>query len=107
MEIAKVTTNEEFIKVTEAYIGLLQDPATTKVSKLNEIRNKLETFINKQLVKVNKAATKDQAKLGDLLDLLIIIDTHLPFEDFFNHAGLDIFPIVFKLTFYNNDHYLH
>jgi hypothetical protein len=82
----------------------LQDPATTKSSSLKEIRNKLETFINKQLVKVNKAATKDQAKLSVLLELLIIIDTHLPFEDFFKHAGLDIFPIVFKLTFYNNDH---
>ncbi len=104
MEIAKVTTNEEFIKVTETYKGLLQDPATTKSSTLKEIRNKLETFINKQLVKVNKAATKDQAKLSDLLELLIIIDTHLPFEDFFKHAGLEIFPIVFKLTFYNNDH---
>ena len=105
MEIAKVTTNEEFIKVTETYKTILQDPAAkAKSATLNEIRNKLETFINKQLVKVNKAATKDPVKLSDLLDLLIIIDTHLPFEDFFKHAGLDIFPIVFKLTFYNNDH---
>ena len=64
----------------------------------------METFINKYLVKVNKAATKDPAKLNDLLELLIIIDTHLPYEDFFRHAGLDIFPIVFKLTFYNNDY---
>ena len=97
MEIAKVLTNEEFIKVTEAYRSLLQQDAaaTTKSSTLKEIRNKLETFINKQLVKVNKAALKDQAKLTDLLELLIIIDTHLPFEDFFKYAGLDIFPIVF------------
>lgn len=55
-------------------------------------------------MKVNKAAGKDPKKLNDLLELLIIIDSRLPFEDFLRNAGLDIFPTVFKLTFYNNDH---
>ena len=54
MEIAKVTTNEEFIKVADHYSHLLKDPKTTKSSELREIRSKLESFINKQIVKVNK-----------------------------------------------------
>jgi hypothetical protein len=47
MEIAKVTTNDEFIKVTEVYSHLLQNPKTTKSAELREIRMKLETFTNK------------------------------------------------------------
>jgi len=32
MEVAKITSNEEFIKVSENYRDLLKDPATTKSS---------------------------------------------------------------------------
>jgi hypothetical protein len=36
---------------------------------------------------------------------LVLIDSHLPFEDFFRNAeGLEMFITVFKLTFYNNDY---
>ena len=75
MEIAKVTTNDEFIKVVAHYHLLLSSPKTTKSSELKEIRLKIESFINKQIVKVNKSTAKDSSKLADLLSLLMLIDS--------------------------------
>lgn len=78
MDIAKVTSVEEYIKVVEAYKELLMDTKTAKALTLKEMRNKLESFINKHLVKVNKKAIKNPAKLPDLLQFLLLIDETLP-----------------------------
>ena len=71
-------------------------------STLKELRSKLETFMIKHVVKVNKAAIKELAKLPELVDFLLKIDEHIPAEDFFKHTGLDLFPTLFKLTFYGH-----
>jgi len=34
----------------------------------------------------------------------MVIDGHLPNEDFYGNASLEIFPTIFKLTFYGEDH---
>ena len=67
------------------------------------MRLKLESFINKHLVKLNKAAAKDPSKQSLLLSFLVDIDREIPETDFFQKAGLDLFPTVFKLTFYHKD----
>jgi hypothetical protein len=74
MDIAKVTNVEEYLQVVEAYKELLKDPKTTKSVTLKEMRNKLESFINKHLISVNKKAIKNPAKLPDLLSFLMLID---------------------------------
>lgn len=104
-DIAKITTEDEWLKVVEAYRLLLSDPKTKdKSHQIKEIRNKLESFINKRLVKLNDKALKDNQKLIALLQFLQIIDKELPVEDFFPNSSLDIFPTIFKLTFYGEDH---
>ena len=67
------------------------------------MRNKLEGFTNQHLIKLNKQALKKSKKLPKLLDFLLSIDKLLPAEDFFKKAGLDLFPTLFKLTFYGFD----
>jgi hypothetical protein len=67
------------------------------------MRLKIESFSNKHLIKLNKAAIKDKAKLADLITFLLMMDEHVPEVDFFQNAGLDLFPTLFKLTFYNED----
>ena len=101
MDIAKVTNLQEFRKVLDAYIPMATDPKAI-VSTKNELKSKLEFFINKQIVKLNKESFKDASKLQDLLDLLIILDKDLPYEDFFSKHGLEWFNVIFKLTFYSN-----
>ena len=56
MEIAKITNEDEFGKVAAAYREQLQDTSKALASTLKELRLKLESFINKHLVKLNKAA---------------------------------------------------
>lgn len=104
MEIAKITNEEEFLKVTSAYNDLLKDLSTVKASTLKEKRLKIENFTNKHLVKLNNQALKDEAKLTNLLNFLLMIDEHLPDEDFFKNTGLELFPTLFKLTFFEQDY---
>ena len=103
MDIAKVTKVEEFLKVLQAYRDQLSDPKAM-ASLLGEMRTKLDSFMNKHLVKVNKQALKNADKLSDLLDFLMIIDREMPYEDFFQHSGLETFSTLFKLTFYQQDY---
>ena len=85
--------------MVEAYKVLLADPESAKSLQVKELRNKLESFINKHLVKLNNKALKDLSKLPGLLSFLLLIDEMLPLEDFFGNASLEIFPTIFKLTF--------
>jgi len=103
-DIAKITKEEEWVQVVDAYKVLLADPKSTKSAQVKEMRNKLESFINKHLVKLNNKAQKDLSKLQGLLNFLLLVDEKLPLEDFFGNASLDIFPTIFKLTFYGEDH---
>ena len=103
-DIAKITKVEEWVQVLEAYKALLADPDSAKSLQVKEIRNKLESFINKHLVKLNNKALKEPSKLQGLLSFLLLVDEKLPLEDFFGSASLDIFPTIFKLTFYGEDH---
>ena len=95
---AKIISQEDFLKVLNFY------KQTTPSNSKNELRNKLESYINKHLIKLNEKALKNKAKLADLLSFLIILDDQIPSEDFFAKATLDVFPTIFKLTFYGEDH---
>jgi len=55
-DIAKITNEEEWVKVAEAYKSLLGDPKTAKSQQVKEMRGKLESYINKHLVKLNEKA---------------------------------------------------
>lgn len=103
MEIAKITNLEEFLKVTLAYKEKIGDTSKAAVSTMKEMRVKLENFMTKHLVKLNKEAAKDKARQSKLLEFLLTIDENIPESDFFKNAGLDLFPTFFKLTFYNKD----
>lgn len=78
MDIAKVTNIEEFHKVSDAYQELLNDLSKAKASTLKEVRLKLESFINNNLIKLNKAALKDEKKLPELFDFLMLVDEKIP-----------------------------
>ena len=62
MDLAKVTNEDEFRKVAHAYRELLKDLSKASASTLKEMRLKLESFTNKHLIKLNKAAAKDASK---------------------------------------------
>ena len=38
---------------------------------------------------------------AQLLDLLMLIQEELPFEQFFSKYGLELFAIIFKVTYYS------
>ena len=38
-----------------------------------------------------------------MLEVLMIIDEELPYQEFFANDGLDLFTIFFKLTFYDEE----
>lgn len=59
--------------------------------------------MNKRIVSLNKKASKDVRKLEKLVEFLTIVDKDLPYEDFLKHSGLELFPILFKLTFYEKE----
>ena len=61
-DVAKITNLTEFEKVEEHYQTLLQDLTKAPASDLRECRSKIESFIEKHLIKVNKAAGKDKSK---------------------------------------------
>jgi hypothetical protein len=42
--------------------------------------------------------------LPALIDFLLLIDKELPFEDFFAEHGMELFNIIFKLTFYQSEY---
>ena len=65
---------------------------------------KIENFIKKHLISLNKKQQKDKdLNLPDLLNFIVLLDKELPFEDFFSHHGLELFNVIFKLTFYSHD----
>lgn len=103
MDIAKVTNVEELIKVLEAYNTMVVDPKAI-VSAKNELKSKIESFVNKHLVKLNKESMKTPERLQDLVDLLMILDKDLPYEDYFQKHGMEWFNTIFKLTFYSNNY---
>ena len=55
-DIAKITKEEEWVQVVDAYKVLLADPKSAKSAQVKEMRNKLESYINKHLVKLNNKA---------------------------------------------------
>ena len=55
-DIAKITKEEEWVQVVDAYKVLLADFKSAKSTQVKEMRNKLESFINKHLVKLNNKA---------------------------------------------------
>jgi hypothetical protein len=55
-DIAKITKEEEWVQVVDAYKVLLADSKSAKSTQVKEMRNKLESFINKHLVKLNNKA---------------------------------------------------
>ena len=48
------------------------------------MRNKIEAYINKHLIKLNDKALKDGTKLGNLLNFLLKVDENLPVEEFYS-----------------------
>lgn len=78
MEVAKITNLEEFLKVTAAYRDQLVEKGKALASTLKELRLKLDNFINKHLIKLNKEALKDSARLSSLLEFLLLVDSEIP-----------------------------
>lgn len=61
--------------------------------------------MDKRLKKLNKSAASNPAKLQKLIDFLFLLDSQLPYKDFFGKdSGLDLFPTLFKLTFYEQEY---
>eukprot|EP00347_Sterkiella_histriomuscorum_P018080 403346866 len=104
MDIAKVIKIGDFIKVLEYYKEYVNDSKALNSTK-SELRNKLESYLNKRLIKLNKAAQKNAQKLVKILDFIMLLDRDLPYQDFFtNIDGLEVFPTIFKLTFYGQEY---
>jgi hypothetical protein len=63
----------------------------------------------KGAVKVEEIGVKvddaDKKGLSGLIDFLLAIDKDVPAEDFFSTHGEELFNIIFKLTFYNDEHF--
>ena len=78
MDIAKVIKISDFIKVLEYYKDYVNDPKALNSTK-SEMRGKLEAYMNKRLVKLNKSAGKNPAKLSKLIDFLLMLDKDLPY----------------------------
>lgn len=93
---------------------------------MTQAKTKLQTYMRKQLVDLNNEARlrKKQLKksggakiqeegvddaekkgLSGLIEFLLSIDRDVPAEDFFSTHGEELFNIIFKLTFYNDEHY--
>ena len=79
MDVAKILTKEDFLKVLAAYKPLVDNPQAI-VSDKNDLKQKMENFIRKTLLKMNKeAAKKESGPLSNILNFLILLDKELPY----------------------------
>lgn len=63
MDIAKITNDDEFIKVISAYKSMIGDPQAI-VSTKKELKLKVENYIRKQIMSLNKKAQKEKEEGG-------------------------------------------
>ncbi|CDW80555.1 UNKNOWN [Stylonychia lemnae] len=100
---AKVIKIQDFVKVLEYYKDYVLNPQALNSTK-SELRQKLESYMNKRLVKLSKSSAKKPEKLQKIIDFLTMIDRDLPYQDFFKNTGLEVFPTIFKLTYYEQEY---
>ena len=101
--VAKVLALEQFKEVCAQY-KTLKDAPEEKKGELKETKEKMESYITKQLEELSPLKLDvEPASKGKLLEVLMTVEKELAWKDYFKADGADLFPVLFKHTFYGKD----
>lgn len=94
---------DQFKEVCGEFKTLMETPEEKK-AELKEVKDKIESYITKQIEELSPKKLEDAPKKKDtLFELLMTIEKELAWQDYFKADGADLFPVLFKNTLYGQD----
>lgn len=107
--IFKIVTAEDFVTVCADLRKLHEQPDKAVVRDKNTLKRQLEIWMRKQVVDLTQKSHKEKKEaarqkiIADILNVMKLIDSRLPWAEFFQEHGLELLAIFFKLTYFGND----